>query len=64
MNMATQELIETTVFCTYQQIDYSFYSSLEESGLIEITLVDEQKYIRHSQLQQLEKMARFYEPDG
>ncbi len=58
--MAKQELIEVTIFCEYHQIDYAFFSSLEESGLVEIVVIDQQKFIPHTQLYQLEKIIRLY----
>lgn len=58
--MATENLIEATVFCTYHEIEYSFISSLEEHGLIHLSLVNEQRFIPNDQLQQLEKMIRLY----
>ena len=59
--MATEELIKATVFCTYHEIDYSFILLLEESGLLELQLVEEEKFIPHSQLQQLEQMTRLHQ---
>lgn len=58
--MEKQELIEVKIFCEYQQIEYSFISSLEESGLVEFVVIDQQKFIPHSQLYQLEKIIRLY----
>lgn len=58
--MATEQLIEVTVFCRYHQIEYSFINSLEESGLVELTLVDQQKFIPNDQLQHLEKLSRLH----
>ena len=58
--MAKQELIEATIFCEYHQIEYSFINSLEESGLVEFVVIDQQKFIPRSQLYQLEKIIRLY----
>lgn len=58
--MAKQKLIGVTIFCELHQIDYSFINSLEESGLIEFVIIDQQKFIPHSQLYQLEKIIRLY----
>ncbi len=58
--MAKQELIEVTLFCEYHQIDHSFISSLEESGLVEFVVIDRQKFIPHSRLHELEKIIRLY----
>jgi hypothetical protein len=59
--MATTDLIEATVFCTYHEIEYSFISSLEEHGLLHLTLVNEKHFIPIDELQQLEKMIRLYQ---
>ncbi|WCT14062.1 chaperone modulator CbpM [Mucilaginibacter jinjuensis] len=58
--MATENLIEASVFCTYHEIEYSFISELEEHGLIHLSLVNEQRFIAGDQLQQLEKMVRLH----
>ena len=59
--MATEELIKATVFCTYHGIDYSFIMMLEESGLLELDIIEEEKFISHSQLQLLEQMTRLHQ---
>lgn len=61
MNKSKEELVEATIFCNYYQIEHSFISSLKESGLVEFIIVDEQTFIPHSQLQQLEKMIRLHQ---
>ena len=62
--MQTEELIPATEFCVYHNIDYSFISSLKESGLIEITTIEEQTYLPVSQLTDLERFVRLhYEMD-
>jgi len=38
----------------------SFISSLQQTGLIEITTIEDNRYIDVEQLQQLEKYIRFY----
>lgn len=61
MSNAKEELVEATIFCNYYQIEGSFISSLQESGLVELVIVEEQTFIPHSQLQQLEKMIRLHQ---
>ncbi len=58
--MANQDHIETTVFCTYHEVDYSFINALEENGLIEISEINQHRYIPVSQLSQLERMIRLH----
>jgi hypothetical protein len=47
-------------FCAIHNVEVSFISSLQENGLIEITSIRENGFIEASQLQQLEKILRFY----
>jgi hypothetical protein len=56
----TNYLISVDEFCARHDIEISFISSLEESGLIEITTIEESGFIDHSQLLQLEKIVRLY----
>lgn len=53
-------LIAVDEFCANHKIDISFVSSLQQSGLIEIIIVEETGFIYADQLQQLEKILRFY----
>ena len=47
-------------FCLHYQIEQSFISNLNESGLIEITTVEETGCIPSNQLSSLEKYVRLY----
>jgi len=47
-------------FCSSWNIETSFINSLQETGLIEVVIVNETAYIDVNQLQQLEKCIRFY----
>lgn len=58
--MQTENLIAVNDFCISQDIEISFISSLQQSGLIEIVTVQETQFIEINQLQQLEKYIRFY----
>jgi len=58
--MNTEKLIPANEFCANYNIEVSFISSLRESGLIEITSVEETEYIYASQLQELEKIVHMY----
>ena len=53
-------LIPIDKFCTSHNIEISFISSLQESGLIEITTIKESAFIEADQLQKLEKFVRLY----
>jgi hypothetical protein len=58
--MQTEYLIAVDEFCTINNVDVSFISSLKQTGLIEVTTIKEAGFIDAGQLQQLEKFIRFY----
>jgi chaperone modulatory protein CbpM len=62
--MTTDQLIPVKAFCTSHHIELSFVQSLHESGLIEITIIEEDSFVHTDQLEQLEKIIRWhYEMD-
>ena len=58
--MLSKNLIPINEFCINHNIEISFISSLQQTGLIEITTIKETSFIDVTQLQQLEKFVRFY----
>lgn len=58
--MQTEYLIAVDEFCARHNIEISFISSLQQTGLIEITTIEDSGFINAEQLQQLEKYIRFY----
>lgn len=56
--METENLIAAHEFCTLHHIEISFIGSLQEAGLLQLVEHEEQKYIQHQQLSQLEKIIR------
>jgi hypothetical protein len=58
--MKTEYLVAVDDFCANHNIEVSFISSLQQSGLIEITTKQEKIYLEATQLQQVEKYIRFY----
>ena len=58
--MENEELIPAEDFCIYHNIEYSFISSLEDSGLISVTSVEQSTFIPADQLQKLEKFVRLH----
>ena len=58
--MPTKNLIALDAVCTNHNIEISFISSLQQTGLIEITTIEETKFIDTDQLHQLEKLIRLY----
>jgi hypothetical protein len=62
--MQTENLIALNEFCISHNIEISFISSLQETGLIKIITIKETGFIEADQLQQLEKFIMlFYELD-
>ena len=55
-----KNLIPANEFCANHKIGISFIHSLQETGLIEITTIEETAYIHASQLQELEKIVCLY----
>ncbi len=58
--MQTEYLIAVDEFCACHNIEVSFISSLQQTGLIEITNIKETLFIDADQLQQLEKFIHLY----
>ena len=58
--MEPEQFIIAEEFCDSHEIEPSFLSSLNEFGLIEITLIEEKKLIAESQLPKLEKLVRLH----
>ena len=58
--MPTTHLIAANEFCIYHNVELSFIYSLQQSGLIEVTVVEEKMFVEESELPQLEKMVRLY----
>jgi len=58
--MTAKHLIAANDFCVYHQVEYTFINSLQEAGLVEVTIVDETTYIPESELQKLERMIRLH----
>jgi len=56
----TKGLIAASEFCTYHQVEYTFIRSLNEAGLVEIQVVEQETYIPESELQKLERMIRLH----
>ncbi len=58
--METEEMIPATEFCIHHNIELAFIASLNESGLIEIIIIEEKLFLPVSQLSHLEKLVRLY----
>ncbi len=58
--MEKTNLILIEQFCTNHNIEFSFIDSLKQFGLVEIVIVDEQHYLPHEQLSDVERMMRLH----
>jgi hypothetical protein len=58
--MTTAHLITTTDLCTYYNVEHTFITSLQDAGLLHITIVNETTYIPEDELQRLEKMIHLH----
>jgi len=58
--MKTEYLIAVDEFCANHHIEISFISSLQQTGLLEITTIRETGFIDAGQLRQVEKFVRLY----
>jgi len=54
------ELITIRDYCVNYAIDPSFIYSLEESGLIELTIIDGNKFIHFEQLMEMDRYIHFH----
>lgn len=59
--METEQMIPASEFCIYHNIELSFIYSLKESGLIDITRIEEKIFVPVNQLKHLEKLMRLKE---
>lgn len=58
--MEHRKLISATDFCAMHNIEVSFIHSLEETGLIEVEIIEDIDFIPDNQLPQLERMVRLH----
>jgi chaperone modulatory protein CbpM len=59
--MKTTDLIAASDFCMYHQVEYTFIRSLNEAGLVEITMMDDTSFIPETELKKLERMIRLHD---
>ena len=55
-----EKLIPANELCERYGIEFSFIASLSQSGLLEITTIEERGYIQEEQLRDLEKIIHFH----
>jgi len=58
--MENNNLILTTQFCEFHQVEFTFINSLNDFGLIETVLLEDKQYLPVDQLKKLEKMIHLH----
>ncbi len=58
--METENLIPVQQIVTHHKIEISFINSLYDFGLIEITTIEETRYVLKEQMSEIEKMIRLH----
>ena len=58
--MKEEELIPVKDFCIHHNVEYSFISSLENSGLIKVTSIKRSSFIHADEMHKLEKFVRLH----
>ena len=55
-----ENLISTDDFCSHYKVEYSFITSLQQNGLIEIITIDQHSFIDHDHLKNVERLVRLH----
>lgn len=55
-----EHLISTDEFCLHYKVEYSFINSLQQHGLIEVTHIDNNQFIDHEHLKNIERIVRLH----
>ena len=58
--MQNEELIPASEFCNRYNIEYTFITSLQQSGLLQVTTIEQDGFIPYSELHKLEKLIRLH----
>ena len=58
--MRTDNLIAAKQFCIYHEVEDTFITELQQAGIIEVTVVNQDYYIPESELQKLERLTRLH----
>ena len=58
--MRTENLIAAKQFCIYHEVEDTFITELQQAGIIEVTVVNQDYYIPESELQKLERLTRLH----
>jgi hypothetical protein len=58
--MSSKNLIQIKQFCLYHEIENTFITELNNYGLVEIIIQEEDEYLQPEQLPEIEKMIRMH----
>ncbi|MEO8534808.1 MAG: chaperone modulator CbpM [Flavobacterium sp.] len=58
--MNSENLIQIKQFCVYHEIENTFITELNNYGLVEIIIQEEDEYLHTNQLPAIEKMIRMH----
>lgn len=58
--MKQEEFISVNDFCQYHSIEVTFIESLEDSGLIQITTMEQNEFIPYDEIPRIEKFIRMH----
>ncbi|WP_264536877.1 chaperone modulator CbpM [Flavobacterium sp. N1736] len=58
--MSSKNLIQIKQFCIYHEIENTFITELNNYGLVEIIIQEEDQYLQPEQLPAIEKMIRLH----
>jgi len=58
--MQQEEFMAADQFCEVYKVEASFINSLQEFGLIEVSVLEEKRFIDVSRIRELEKLIRLH----
>lgn len=58
--MERADMISVNTFCIYYNVPDGFIDILSGAGLIEVTIIEEQRYLKQDQMKDIEKLVRLH----
>lgn len=58
--MSLENLISKQTLCTHYEIEVSFVDALDRIGLIKIEVIEQNQFIHHDQIRDLERIIRLH----
>lgn len=59
--MSTETYIPVQTLCTYYKVESSFFQSLDDAGLIEITTIEKSSFIHENLIKNLDAIVRLHQ---